>query len=280
LRSPELQATFEPRDGMAGRSLRHHGAELLAVDGIPLLYPWANRLAGFEYEVLGRRVELDPGSPLLERDQNSLPIHGLLRAWAEWQVIGNEEEGLEMSLDFGAQPRLLAAFPFPHELRLEARLEGARLEITTSVNANQDSAVPVSFGYHPYFTLPGVPREEWLIEVPVGESLVLGEGMIPTGERRPVRGLDGPLGERSFDDGYASVDHARPFAVTGGDRRIEVRFDERFPFAQVYSPPGGEFICFEPMTAPTNALRSGIDLPVAAAGETFAATWSISVTAA
>ena len=278
LRSPELEATFEPRAGMSGRSLRHHGGELLAVDGIPLLYPWANRLAGFEYELLGKRVELDPESPLMERDQNGLPIHGLLRTWAEWQVLGNEEDRLDVSVDFGAHPDLLAAFPFPHELRLEARLEGTRLEITTSVNANQGSAVPVAFGYHPYFTVPGVPRQEWLIEVPVSESLVLDDRMIPTGERRPVHGLDGRLDDRSFDDGYASVEHALPFAVTGGDLRIEVRFDERFPFAQVYSPPGAEFICFEPMTAPTNALRRGIDLPIVAAGETFAATWSISVT--
>jgi galactose mutarotase-like enzyme len=66
--------------------------------------------------------------------------------------------------------------------------------------------------------------------------------------------------------------------VSGGGRRIEVRFDERFPFAQVYSPPGAEFICFEPMTAPTNALRSSDHLPVVAAGESFTAAWTIAVT--
>ncbi len=263
---------------MAGRSLRDRREELLAVDGIPLLYPWANRLAGFEYEALSKRVELDRESPLLELDQNGLPIHGLLRAWTEWEVLGHDDQRLEVSLDFGVQPRLLAAFPFPHELRFEARLEGARLVLTTTVNANQGSAVPISFGYHPYFTLPGVPREEWQIEVPVRESLVLDDRMIPTGEREPVRGLDGPLDGRSFDDGFASVDHGRPFAVAGGDRRIEVRFDECFPFAQAYSPPGAQFICFEPMTAPTNALRSGRDLPVVAAGETYRASWSVTVT--
>lgn len=54
-----LEATFVPTAGMLCASLRHHGEELLAqnagVDayaahgktmGIPLLYPWANRLAG------------------------------------------------------------------------------------------------------------------------------------------------------------------------------------------------------------------------------------------
>jgi aldose 1-epimerase len=278
LKSSQLEAEFDPRAGMAGRSLRHRGEELLAVDGIPFLYPWANRLAGFDYEALGKRVELDRESPLIELDQNGLPIHGLLKAWRDWEVLGDEEERLEATLDFAAHEELLRFFPFPHELLLEVRLEGARLDITTTVRANRDSGVPVSFGYHPYFTLPGAPREEWQIEVPVGERLVLDEQMIPTGAREPVTGLDGPLGERTFDDGYALVDHTRPFAVEGGGRRIEVRFDDRFPFAQVYSPPGAAFICFEPMTAATNALRRGEDLLIVAPGGSFSATWSIFVT--
>jgi aldose 1-epimerase len=277
LKSSQLEADFDPRAGMAGRSLRHRGEELLAVDGMPLLYPWANRLAGFDYEAVGKRVELDRESPLIEHDQNGLPIHGLLRAWRDWEILDDEEERLAARLDFGAHDHLLRFFPFPHELALDVRLEGARLDITTTVRANQGSGVPVSFGYHPYFTLPGAPREEWQIEVPVAERLMLDEQMIPTGAREPVGGLDGPLGDRTFDDGYAAVDHARPFAVEGAGRRIEVRFDDRFPFAQVYSPPGAAFICFEPMTAPTNAMRRGEDLPIVAAGGAFSARWSVTV---
>jgi aldose 1-epimerase len=274
LRSGQLEATFDPQAGMSGTSLRHRGDELLAGDGIPFLYPWANRLAGFGYDALGRRVELDPRSPLLELDQNGLPIHGLLRKWGDWEIRGDEEVGL----DWATHEELLPGFPFPHELRFRVQVEGARLDVTTTVDGNRSSDVPVSFGFHPYFTLPGAPRQEWQIEIPVRERLLLDDRMIPTGEREPATALDGPLGDRSFDDGYVGVDHARPFAVEGGGRRIEVRFDERFPYAQVYSPPGAEFICFEPMTAPTNALRSGQDLPVVAPGQTFAATWSILVT--
>jgi aldose 1-epimerase len=56
----DLKATFVPSAGMVCCSLRHHGEELLApregvrayaehgsTMGIALLYPWANRLAGF-----------------------------------------------------------------------------------------------------------------------------------------------------------------------------------------------------------------------------------------
>jgi galactose mutarotase-like enzyme len=137
--------------------------------------------------------------------------------------------------------------------------------------------VPVGFGFHPYLTIPGAPREDWEIELPVREHLVLDERMIPTGERRPVTIAPGSLGDRRFDDGFVSLEPGRPFALSGAGRRIEVRFGERFPYAQVFSPPGADFICFEPMTAPANALRSGDDLPVVAPGERFSAEWSIAV---
>ena len=33
--------------------------------------------------------------------------------------------------------------------------------------------VPVAFGYHPYLVLPGVPRAEWEVELPVDARLLL-----------------------------------------------------------------------------------------------------------
>jgi aldose 1-epimerase len=275
--SGELEATFDQAAGMTGASLRHRGAELLASDGIPFLYPWANRLSAFDYSVPGKEVELAPDSPLLELDPNGLPIHGLLRKWSSWELEAGEGT-LSAALDFGNEEELLKAFPFPHTLRLDAGLEDEELSITTSVAADRGEAVPVSFGFHPYFRLPGAPRQEWQIELPVRSHLLLDDRMIPTGKREPAGDLDGPLGERAFDDGYAGVDAGRPFVLSGAGRRIEVRFDEHFPFAQVYTPPGAKFICYEPMTTPTNALRAGQDLRVVEPGQTFTATWTVSVT--
>ena len=89
----DLVAQFAVGAGMVGCSLRHRGEELLgiggglpaylddgAVFGIPLLYPWANRLGGWSYEAAGRAVELDRASPLLHGEEHCLPIHGALAA--------------------------------------------------------------------------------------------------------------------------------------------------------------------------------------------------------
>ena len=292
----ELEATFAPRVGMVGCSLVHRGEELLHVGGglaeyagrgttfgIPLLYPWANRLAGFDYSVGGRHVRLEHHSPLIPLDPNGLPIHGLLGASPHWEATRLRPEAsaaLSASLDFGAYPALLGAFPYPHSVRLDLLLTDTELQIATTVTADRGTAVPVSFGFHPYLRLPDAPREEWEIGIPVRERLLLDDYLIPTGEREPAGDLSGPLGDRGFDDGYAGVEADQPFSVTGGGRRIEVRMNECYPFAQVYSPPGAGFICFEPMTAPTNALRSGDDLPIVEPGETFTAAWAIAVSEA
>ena len=66
------------------------------------------------------------------------------------------------------------------------------------------------------------------------------------------------------------------FAVSGGDRRIEVHFDEGYTAAQVFSPSDDEVICFEPMCAPTDSLRRGT-YRVATEGEPATATFSIHV---
>ena len=67
------------------------------------------------------------------------------------------------------------------------------------------------------------------------------------------------------------------FSVTGAGRRIELTFREGYSDAQVYALRAEQFICFEPMTAPTNALRSGDGLRVLAPGERFTAGFSIAV---
>jgi galactose mutarotase-like enzyme len=43
----------------------------------------------------------------------------------------------------------------------------------------------------------------------------------------------------------------------------------------VYAPPGKEFICFEPMTGPTDALNSGQGLRVLEPGERHRARFTV-----
>ena len=289
-----LAATFVPEEGMIGCSLRHRGEELLgqrgglrkyvesySTMGIPFLHPWANRLGGDRFELGGGEVNLGLEDLPLKRDGNGLAMHGLLSAAPGWRVERHAEHDdggvLAASFDFAAYPHLLDAFPYPHRVEIEATLAGAELTITTAVTATGGVAVPISFGFHPYLALPGVPRAEWTLEAPVQTGLVLDARQLPTGEREPATIETGPLGDRTYDDAFLAPADGAPFALVGGGRRIELRLGEGYPFTQVYAPSDTDAVAIEPMTAPTDALRSGADLPWVEPGESFAARFSIRV---
>jgi aldose 1-epimerase len=293
--SGTIEVAFVPEAGMVGCSLRHHGEELLGrrgglrsyvVDrstmGIPFLYPWANRLAARRFQAAGRTVNLDLASPPPSVDPNGKPIHGLLAAANGWQVEDREpgKDGGKLSarFDFGAERNLIEAFPFPHTILIEAELRRSELVIATTVEATGEAAVPISFGYHPYFRLPGLERSDWQIEIPVTELLELDPDMIPTGGREPVSVKAGPLGSKTFDDAYTAPSDSAPLVLEGGGRRIEVALGPGYPYTQVYAPADDDVVALEPMTAPTNALiRGGPELPLASPGESYRAEFSIRV---
>jgi aldose 1-epimerase len=285
----DLTAIFLPSQGMLGASLRHRGEEILrrvddlkqaaakgSTAGNPLLHPWANRLSGTRYRVAGREVVLDPRSPLLHLDAQGLPMHGVPWARLAWEVTGTSPDRLTARLDWGRSD-LLAIFPFPHVLYMDATLRPDGLTILTTITAGREIPVPVSFGFHPYVGLPGVPRREWRLSIPAMRRLELDHFGIPTGEEKAFEGLDGPLGDASFDDGFALLSGAGVFTLAGGGRRVTVEFLSGYPFAQVYAPAGQEFVALEPMTAPASALTTSRSLRFARPDESVAAEFRIQV---
>ena len=122
-----LSATFVPGLNMLCTSLRHDGEELLhpragvaayaekgKTCGIPLLHPWANRLAGDRYDVDGRTVTLTGNRKPPTRDANGLPNHGLLGGRTAWKVLDttacDDDATMHARFDFDgrAQSRPLA----------------------------------------------------------------------------------------------------------------------------------------------------------------------------
>jgi galactose mutarotase-like enzyme len=280
---------------MVGCSLRHQGEEMLgqrgglatyvaerSTMGIPLLHPWANRLSERRFTVAGRDVDLWAHPGLYTLGPKGLPIHGLLAAAGGWSVERHVDtpdgSRLVADFDFGSHEDLMAVFPFPHQLRIEVGMSDQTLSLVTTVHATGRVSVPIAFGYHPYFRLPGVERGDWAVAIPVTERVVLDSEEIPTGAREGAEVRSGPLGSRTFDDEFAAP--AEPFVLEGGGRRIEVSFGDGYPYAQVYAPDDDDVIAFEPMTAPTNALVSGRDLQLLEPGETYEASFSVRVATA
>lgn len=290
----ELTTTIVPSVGMVVASLTQRGTELLGQRcgltayrergssfGIPLLYPWANRLGGLDYVVDSTRVTLDPTTSPIRLDSNGLPIHGLLTASPLWQVEHAEadEVGAEVVsiLAFDEHPELLCGFPFPHALALTHRLDAGGLQTSLTVMPTADTPVPISFGFHPYLA-PGGDRSAWTVDLPVVAHALLDSLGLPSGTVEPAESGPRELGSTAFDDFYPTIEPDPIFTVSSSACTLEIAFDAAYPHAQVYSPVDADFICFEPMTAPVNALRSGDGLRFVAPGDVCTATFRIDVT--
>jgi galactose mutarotase-like enzyme len=288
-----MVAELVPDAGMVCCSLTVAGAQLLdlthgleayatrgATMGIPLLYPWANRLAGSRYEAAGRSVLLPDDGSRVPRDGHGLPIHGVMPGLLRWSPAPRTDGDAQLAATLAwTSPDLLALFPFAHEVSLALDAHDDALTVAVTVRATADTAVPISFGFHPYLRLPSGSRTSWRVELPSIERLVLDQQMIPTGARTAVpptaRAFE--LADTSWDDGFSVSEQPARFAVSSDGWEVALELLEGYPFAQIFAPPGRDFICFEPMTAPANALRSGDALPVLGPGEEYRAVFRIRV---
>jgi aldose 1-epimerase len=289
LRAGKYEATFRPDAAMLCASFRHGGDEYVAwprtidefragrATAIPLVHPWANRLAGDSYRAAG--VDVSLAGLTLPRDPNGLLIHGNLFG-VPFEVQQTNDTRIVARLDYGAHADKLRAFPFPHTVTVDARLHPTRgLNIVTQINPTSDRAVPISFGWHPFVQLPAAPRAEWELRWPACEHVEVDDHLIPTGTRTPRPAQREPIAERTFDDHYA-LGPDRTFSIAGGSgrgrRTLTLQFDPAYPFAQLFVPPAGELVAIEPMTAEIDALGRGAT-PLVEPGGRFLAAFNLAV---
>jgi aldose 1-epimerase len=197
--------------------------------GNPFLAPWANRIEGLAWQVTNVSAT-DSGAEVTSR------------------------------LELWRHPDWMAQFPFAHNIEMTYRLKDGALEVDTMVENLSRDTMPLSVGYHPYFRLTDSPRDEWKIDLPARELVVLSSALVPTGEIKPHTPAEGmSLRGQQLDGVFSGLvpgkDGKPEFSVQGKKQKISVIYGPKYPVAVVWAPPGREFICFEPMTGPTNAFN-------------------------
>lgn len=232
--------------------------------GIPFLAPWANRLSEDAFFANGKKFRLNPDLGNIRRDQNQHPIHGLLTVSPDWTVTAVAADAdaatVTSRLEFWKQPELMAQFPFAHSIEITFRLHEGALEVQTTIENLSADPMPVGIGYHPYFQLHDVPRDQWKVHLAARDRLTLSKMLIPTGERKPMEFPELlPLTGVTLDDVFGGLvrdaaDRAT-FSVEGAREKISVIYGPKYTVAVVYAPACRQFICFEPMSAITDAFN-------------------------
>ncbi len=228
--------------------------------GNPLLSPWANRLDQDAFYANGRKYPLNTALGNYRYDAFHHPIHGLVVYAKNWKVIAavaDEHAATVTSrLEFWKHPEWMAQFPFAYAIEMTYRLSEGVLEVHTVVENLSTDTMPLSLGYHTYYQLPGVPRDEWKVNIPATEHVTLSDVLLPTGAITPSA-FTSPVSLKGtqLDDVFSGLDSQGEFSVEGGGKKISVKFGPNYLVGVVYAPPGREFICFEPMASITNAFN-------------------------
>jgi aldose 1-epimerase len=232
--------------------------------GNPFLAPWANRLDQDGFYANGKHYALNPELKNYRTDQNDHPIHGLLAYSPHWEIVDiKADDGraqVTSRLEFWRYPDYMAQFPFAHTIHMTYRLVNGILEVETAIENQSTDPMPIAIGYHPYFKVHDAPRDQWQVRMPVREQVVLSKELVPTGDTKSVSypnlvSLNGIVLDDVFGGLIRGEGDRAEFSVTGQKQKISVLYGPKYPVAVVYAPAGRDFICFEPMTAPTNALN-------------------------
>lgn len=235
---------------------KQHPAQL----GIPFLAPWANRLDVDAFWANGKRYLLNPHVVEIRRDLNDLPIHGLLLFTPAWRVTrleaGEDSAEVTSRLEFWKHPEWMAQFPFAHSVEMTHRLSSGVLEVRTTIENHATDPLPLAIGFHPWYQMPEVPRDEWNVHLPVRTHYLLSDKLIPTGKMEPADVPDSlSLAGHQLDGVYGEVEPDGVFWLEAHGRKISVRFGPKFPIAIAYAPHSRDVVCFEPMTALTNGFN-------------------------
>lgn len=237
-----------------------------ALSGIPFLAPWANRLDQTAFWANGIKYEFNMG---LGNVHGPIPIHGLLSSSSYWQVTevkaDDKSAHVTSRLDFYKYPELMAQWPIAHSYEMTYRLSEGVLEVQTTVSNLSAQPMPVSIGFHPYFRIPGIHRDDWVGRIPARKRVITDNRLIPTGQYKPMD-LDDPLllEGRTLDDGFTDLiredDGRAHFSILSNGKQVEVMFGPKYQAAVVWEPKTADgkpqdFICFEPMAGITDAVN-------------------------
>jgi len=246
--------------------------------GIPVLWPFPGRVRDAHYTYRGQDYHLP------RTDKSGVHhIHGLALN-AKWQVAAYGADDNGAFLVTTLRPAQLSdegrpSYPFDFVLSLRLVLKGQSLTyLVTLENKESQTALPFSFGLHPYFRAPLVPtdsppdpaaRSHCLMRIPAATHWPT-DGGIPNGPAQPVTPSQDfrdwkALGSQPFDDMYSGVlptDGADGAFSLAGYRtpelslEVQIRADPQFQNWVLFTPAERASIAIEPYTSPPNAINS------------------------
>ncbi|HEY0064227.1 MAG TPA: aldose 1-epimerase [Telluria sp.] len=203
------------------------------------LVPWSNRIGGGGFVFDGRTIALAPNRP-----GEAYPIHGE-GFQQSWTVTGQSDTFVQLLLDRSEGQ------PFSYRAHLRYTLRETALEVELAVRNCGDAVLPFGLGLHPW-----LPRSEGVtLRARACAVWTRGDDGLPT-ERIAIPddwNFDAarPLPGRAIDNIFSGWDGAAEMRWPGTGLRLRIQADMAYYI--VYTRPGADFFCFEPVDHMINA---------------------------
>jgi aldose 1-epimerase len=208
------------------------------------LVPFSNRIRDGRFRFGGRSIELPANFP-----PEPHAIHG--QGWqSAWFLHEASADRLTIAHEHSS-----GHWPFAYRAEQTFSLSQESLRVSISVTNESEDAMPVGIGLHPYFVRT---PETWLTADVAGVWLSDERSM-------PTHLVDVPA-DRRLETGIDPNDVALDHNFVGWNGRVLVEWADLgarlaltsegpFAFLVVYTPPGEEFFCAEPVSNVIDAFN-------------------------
>ncbi|CAN5150087.1 aldose 1-epimerase [soil metagenome] len=242
------------------------------------LSPFVCRMKNGEYIFNGAKHKID------KFYLGDAAIHGLL---FNESFIAKEKKATEteaaVTLSY-TYYKVNEGFPFAYNATVTYTLAANnKLTLTTIVSNIGNSDMPLSDGWHPYFTL-GVSIDELLVQFRSKRMLVFDDGLMPTGEYvdynsfNEMKKFGNTVLDNCFELGGTNVAICNIKNETNG-LLLSITPSKAYPYLQVYTPPHRKSIALENLSSAPDAFNNKIGLIILEPGEqkVFSTVYGVSV---
>ncbi len=213
------------------------------------LVPFSNRIAYGRFRWDGKEY-------LLDRNFGDHPhtIHGV--GWQRsWEVTAVCAASATLTLHHDATGEQARGWPFSFIAEQRFTLTAGALHVVLSMRNLHPSPAPAGIGLHPYFPRAGTPT----LQFDAPRVWLNGADALPT-EAVPVppewQHADGrQVGTASLDNCFAGWDGNAGITWEPPGPAISIMASEQFSHLVVYTPPGQDFFCVEPVSHMSDAIN-------------------------
>ena len=226
------------------------------------LSPFVCRLTNGEYNFNGSSYKID------KFYMGNSAIHGLLfdQPFAvKEEAADNDKAFVVLSYQYN---KTNEGFPFPFEIEVIYTLTANNnLTLTTKVTNTGNTDMPLSDGWHPYFTLSN-SVDDLVMQFNSKRMVEFDDTLVPTGNYLPYDRFNEM---RKFGDTF--LDNCFELNETGANActlrdagtglQLNIIPSGAYPYLQIYTPPHRKSIAIENLSSLPDAFNNGMGLIIA-----------------